>query len=361
MGKNTPPPPPDMTPLINASLEASKKNQAMSDEQFKFFKEQYGKDSAINKQVVDAALERGKKADQWATEDRARYSSVFQPMEDSLVKEATEFNTEGRREQEAGKASASVAEAFEANRRAAAQNLESFGVDPSATRYAALDAGSRLAQAAAAAGAANKARNDTEETARRLRSEAIQVGQNYPGYVTAGQGTAIQSGNAGINSQLATTGSGAATTGTAPQWGGLSAQNLGAAGDMTLGGYNAALQGFNASENQSSGFGGLLGTVAGAALPLIFSAEGGAIPDAASPTGGKAIDDVPAQLTAGEFVIPKDVLSWKGEEFFQKLIEGSRKAKPQAPAQPEVGAIPAGKMPSPAFVSRPQAIPMGAR
>jgi len=45
MGKNTPPPPPDMTPLINASMEASKKNQAMSDEQFKFFKEQYGKDS----------------------------------------------------------------------------------------------------------------------------------------------------------------------------------------------------------------------------------------------------------------------------------------------------------------------------
>jgi hypothetical protein len=348
-----------MTPLINASLEASKKNQAMSDEQFAFFKEQYGKDSAINKQVVDAALERTKKADEWATADRERYKSVFQPMEDSLVKEATEYNTEGRREQEAGKASASVAEAFEANRRAAAQNLESFGVDPSATRYAALDAGSRLAQAAAAAGAANKARNDTEETARRLRSEAIQVGQNYPGYVTAGQGTAIQSGNAGINSQLATTGSGAATTGTAPQWGGLAAQNLGAAGNMTIGGYDAAMRGFDASEKQSSGFGSLLGTVAGAALPLLFE-EGGAIPDAASPTGGMAIDDVPAQLTAGEFVIPKDVLSWKGEEFFQKLIEGSRKAKPQAPAQPEAAIPTGGQRPPPTFVSRPQAIPMGA-
>jgi hypothetical protein len=71
---------------------------------------------------------------------------------------------------------------------------------------------------------------------------------------------------------------------------------------------------------------------------------------------GKAIDDVPARLTAGEFVIPKDVLSWKGEEFFQKLIEGSRKSKPGAPAQPQRGAIPAE---APTFRSR-SAIPMAA-
>jgi hypothetical protein len=55
-------------------------------------------------------------------------------------------------------------------------------------------------------------------------------------------------------------------------------------------------------------------------------------------------------------VIPKDVMSWKGEEFFQKLIEGSRKSKPSAPAQPTRAAMP---VEAPRFTSR-SAIPMGA-
>ena len=62
-----------------------------------------------------------------------------------------------------------------------------------------------------------------------------------------------------------------------------------------------------------------------------------------------------AKLNVGEFVVPKDVVSWKGEEFFQKLIEGSRKAKPQAPAKPEYAIAPVGQ---PTFASRPaSAIP----
>ena len=76
----------------------------------------------------------------------------------------------------------------------------------------------------------------------------------------------------------------------------------------------------------------------------------------ASPTGGKAVDDVPAQLTVGEFVVPKDVAAWKGEEYFQKMIEQSRKAKEGATAKPSVAMAPQR---APTFVSRPGgAIPL---
>ena len=47
------------------------------------------------------------------------------------------------------------------------------------------------------------------------------------------------------------------------------------------------------------------------------------------------MDDVQARLNAGEFVVPEDVVRWKGEEFFQKTIQGSRKAKAEAPAKPQ--------------------------
>ena len=56
-------------------------------------------------------------------------------------------------------------------------------------------------------------------------------------------------------------------------------------------------------------------------------AEGGEVPDELSRSDGQVVDDVPANLTAGEFIIPKDVVEWKGKEFFYKLMAQSRKLR----------------------------------
>lgn len=63
-------------------------------------------------------------------------------------------------------------------------------------------------------------------------------------------------------------------------------------------------------------------------------AEGGAVPANQSPSRGAAVDDVDARLSVGEFVVPKEVVRWKGEEFFQKVIDGARKAKESVTAKP---------------------------
>ena len=44
------------------------------------------------------------------------------------------------------------------------------------------------------------------------------------------------------------------------------------------------------------------------------------------------VDDVPANLNAEEFVIPRDVARWKGEEFWHKEIAKSRAARAKAAA-----------------------------
>jgi hypothetical protein len=54
-------------------------------------------------------------------------------------------------------------------------------------------------------------------------------------------------------------------------------------------------------------------------------------PQAIMPGGPKA-DDVPAQLSEGEFVVPAEVLKWKGEEFFEKTIQKSAEDKAKADA-----------------------------
>ena len=275
-------------------------------------------------------------------------------MEDKLATDAASYASPERQLQEAGKAEAGVTQQFDVQRDAAQRNLESFGIDPSSTRFAALDRGAGMAQAAATAGAGNQAIDQTVQRGMALRSEAINVGRGYPGQIAQQYSTAGQGGSGAINTGLQTTASGANTMGTTPQYQALGNSALSGWGNTLNTGYQNQLAQFNANQNASSGWGSALGLAGGIAASFIKVGEGGAIPvspqdtvpqnvvpQEASPTSGKAIDDVPARLTVGEFVLPKDVVAWEGEKSLQGLItkarEASAKAKQQVQGQPVMG------------------------
>ena len=359
-GKNTAPPPPDYSGIAVASERAAELSFQLGQEQLAWAKEQYASDREILDRVVNAAMERQEINDADARRDRKRYETVFQPLEDRMAQEAIDFATPQRQRLEMERAQSTVAQQFEAQRRAALQNLESFGVDPSSTRFAALDAGSRVAQAAAAAGAGNQARAQTEAIGRALQSEAVNVGRGYPGQVAGTYATALQSANQAANTQLGGTASGASTMGTGVQWTGTGNQSLGAWANALNMGYNNALAAADFNSKQSSGIGGLLGGIAGAVLPAINKGgmvppggtTGGAVPAEASPSRGAAIDDVTAKVNVGEFVMPTDAVSWFGERHFQQMIEKSRRERQTATAKPEYAIAPVG---APTFASRPRA------
>lgn len=72
-------------------------------------------------------------------------------------------------------------------------------------------------------------------------------------------------------------------------------------------------------------------------------AAGGAIPYSKSPSGGRKVDDVhaemkgtrePIRLNAGEFIMPRHAVKWYGEKHFQDLIAKSKKARGEAPGKP---------------------------
>ena len=89
------------------------------------------------------------------------------------------------------------------------------------------------------------------------------------------------------------------------------------------------------------------------------STPGGPIPPHASPSMGAATDDVPSMLTAGEFVIPKDVAQWKGHEHFVKAIDKARMEQHEMKNRGDIGGEPARAPPQrPTFVSRPSPIPL---
>lgn len=330
-------------------------------EQLAWAREQYYKDREIVDGVVSKAGAAMDANDATARADRARYERTYQPLEDDLANDARSYATDERRDKDIGRAQATVATQFDQTRQAALQQLEGFGIDPSSTRYAALDIGTRAAKAAAMAAAGNQAAERVDAMGRALRSEAINVGRGYPGQVAAQYGTALNAGNQAVNSQLAATASGANTMGTAQGWTGTGNQSLGVWGNALTSGYNAQMAQYNANQNSSSGWGSALGLIGGIGLKAFGLAEGGEVPDDqqlegedpsrmvpahASPTRGKAIDDVPARLTVGEFVIPKEVVDYKGQQFFQNLIKKTRQAididgggngdVPDKPARPAI-------------------------
>jgi hypothetical protein len=361
-GKNDAPDPPDYSKIAAASEKAAEYSYKISKEQLAWAKEKYASDNEIAGKVIDAALERQSTNDANAAKDRARYEGIYQPLEDQLAKDAEDYSNPDRLEENAAKAQADVSQQFDQSRQRALQNLQSYGVDPSSLRYAALDRGANVSQAAAESAAGNQSRQQDQAIGRALRSEAINVGRGYPGQIAGTYGTALQSGNQGINSALATTASGASSMGTGLGWGQAGNQSLNTWGNTLNTGYQNELSAWQANQNSSSGIGGLLGTGLGVAAS--FMEDGGKagdvtsegkVPAHASPSKGKAIDDVPARLNVGEFVTPNDVVAWKGEEFFQNLIKKSRDDKKRATAKPEYAIAPPQR---PTFDTTRSALPV---
>lgn len=375
-GKAKVPPPPNYAPIAQASEAAARYSFDLGKEQLAWARETYERDSErLNKQegmwqqLIDDGMRRQDEVDATAKADRLRYEKLFQPLEEQLIDEAagyTDVRNRARAESAAGRAASDVSQQAALARAAAQDRLESFGIDPSQTRSQALDLSARVQEAAARAGAANMTREGVqraeEGTGRALRSEALNIGRGYPAQIASQYGLAMQSGDmagrtgmGAVSAGLGTTASGAQTMGTGLQWQGAGNSALNIWGDTLNKGYSNALAGVKAKNEQSSGWGSALGLVGGIGLKTAMSpvkpfwyAEGGAVPDdqgipisaSMSPSGGAEVDDIPARLNAGEFVVPKETVQWLGEKHFQKLIEKSKEEKAQAKAKPTVRALP---------------------
>jgi len=225
MSKSAAPPPPDYSAIEQAQIRYANESIALMREQHEWAKKTYAENKEITDKVVESFLSTQEQQNEWAQADRQRYESVFQPLENALVSDAESYASEERKAIEMGKAQSNVAQHFNAARINAQRELESFGINPADTRYAALDIGVRAQQAAAAAGAGNMAADRADATGRALRADAINIGKGYPTQALQAVSTGMQAGSGANNAGLATTASGANTMGTGVQWG---AQGTGA-------------------------------------------------------------------------------------------------------------------------------------
>jgi len=148
---------------------------------------------------------------QYGQQAASMQANDYFPVQNQFVQTAMNYNSPQQQAQASSQAQADVANAYQGQRTAALQDLESYGIDPSQTRFGALDLGTRVSQAANMASAGTQARLNSQMTGINLQNQASQMG-----FTQAGQ--QINAGSAGNQAGLNTMTTGGNLMGTAPTW-----------------------------------------------------------------------------------------------------------------------------------------------
>jgi hypothetical protein len=266
-GKVSAPPAPNYGPIAQADANAASQQFQLGQQQLQWGQQQFNTVWPYAQQYLQQQTAAGAASTANAQNMQNFYNTTYQPIESQFANEASTYNSPARANANSAAAQADVANSFTANRNAAQQSLESYGIDPSQTRFGALDLGSRIAQSAATAAAGTQSRMNTEAVGLGLQGEAINTGRGYAGNVAQAYSTATNAGSAGINAANATTNSGVNAMGSPTSYMGLGNQALNNQANTLNMGFQNSLAGaqFNnqVSQNQMGGIGQLIGGALG--------------------------------------------------------------------------------------------------
>lgn len=132
----------------------------------------------------------------WARDDRKRYESVFQPIEDQFVKEATEYGSEERQAAAAAEAKADVQTSAAAAKAQAQREAAALGINPNSGRFAGIQRAGEMGTALAEAGAANNARTATRDKGLALKADVVNLGRGLPAQSAQAASVGLAAGNA---------------------------------------------------------------------------------------------------------------------------------------------------------------------
>jgi hypothetical protein len=426
----------DQSGMMQALVSAQAAQQAyqLGSQELDWSKQQWAQEYPYMQQIAQGQIQTQNQTADFSRNQQQFYEQQYQPMEAQYNKQAEEWASPQNIALQSSEASANVAEGINAQKASAQQQLEGYGVNPGATRFASLGAAMGVQGGAAEAGAGTQAAMATKMQGMQLVGGAVNTGRGFPNAVASLSGASTgagQAGSQGITSGMQT----GSNMMTAPsQWWNAGANNM-SVYTGAVNGYNQAQVGFaQANASEMAGFGSAAGSLMGMAMfhpwaekggpieryedggtvialprrpnpyssgghysPPMGFADGGAIPryfqagpaaqpvqpgqpqpqqppppippqngtpggiitPQMSPSKGQVPDDVDAKLTVGEFVMPLDVVRWKGKEYWYKQIDSARKQETEANMRGDIGGEPVMGIPSrnPQFVSRPNAMP----
>ncbi len=266
-------PPPD--PSIG---EAQKKMAALAEQQYEDYK------TNVWPEIQRQSAHQQKQADAWqakqtevadrnmklANDYQKRMEEKFYPLQDKMIDQANEYNTEGNFESQASRALGDSNTATENARKMNAMQMEAYGINPASGAYANSNNAANVMGAANAATAATRAYSAAKELGWNMNAAAAGLGANLPGQINATTGVALGAGNSGL--QAGQTGIGNAMTlgNSYSQGAGTVGGIYNNSGQLGASSYNTQVQAWAAQQQanaqSSAGFGAALGAIGGAMI-----------------------------------------------------------------------------------------------
>lgn len=334
-GGSAPDPNPGLIASADSSYAAAQLQKQTSDDYLSFYKQQYADMKPLMEKVYNSQIASQEANDARAAEYANYERNTYRPLEQSIVNQVREYNTDAKREQLARQASADVSQAFGSARGQQNRQLAAAGIRPDSGRFAALNQTLLTQEALARSGAANKSRIDAENLGFARSMDAASLGRNLASNASTAYGVALNAGNSAVDNMNKSTAMGGQGYTGAIQGYGAAANSYGTAGNIYGTDFNSRMSGYNAQLNadatKMAGYGQMAGTVGGFAIKK-WGADGGSVPrglqgyqsggKVEGPGDGSGIDDqVPAMLSKGEYVLPADTVKAIGVKKLDKVVK----------------------------------------
>lgn len=191
---------------------------------------------------------------QWATEDRNRFKTTFQPLEDQFIADyrasADPAKMAANAQSRSGEAMADVRQQFALTRDADKRRLTALGVNPNSGRFLAANRGVGNAESLAVAGAANMARRQSfaqdEAKSEAMRAGVLNIGRGMAVNPATSMGLSNNAGSSGFQGAMS---------------------GYGQQGSLLNTDYQNRMQAWQANQGMLGSLFGGLGALAGAFIP----------------------------------------------------------------------------------------------
>ena len=263
---DAPDPNPGMIANAEATAELGNRQANLAEEQWAFTKDEYAKLSPIFKELMqsqlDTAAANQTRADEYATYER----ETFRPLEQKLVQQAAEYDTAGKREELAGKAAADIGTAYAGLRGQLSRNLGRYGINPSSTRFASLNAGLMRDEALQRAGAMTGARQQAQDLGTAKMYDAAALGRGLATNASTAYGVSLAAGNQAGQSALQPGQVMQQGYGAVGQQYGRAGQSYASSTNQYGADFDARMAGWTGQQNAQAGMLQGIGSIAGMAM-----------------------------------------------------------------------------------------------
>lgn len=172
-------------------------------EQLRFAQQQYQDLRPIAEGIGQAQIAAQTQQMEQAQDYYNYMQETFRPVEQSLVAQAQNFNTDAYRQQKAAEASAAASRAFATARESNARSLAARGVNPNSGAARGMGTATQLQEGLARAGGMTSARQQAEQMGYARMIDAAGLGRGLAGASAAAYAGATGAGSAGLNSYMA--------------------------------------------------------------------------------------------------------------------------------------------------------------